>query len=81
MKHPKAPLVATCATLLAAATLMAGNVLAADEEQPSPLQFYTGSNGSYAKATIEAGLGFFWPGRLMVRQFSQPRKHVRPRKV
>lgn len=62
MKHPKAPLAATCATLLVAATLMAGNVLAADEEQPSPLQFYTGSNGSYAKATIEAGLGFFGQG-------------------
>lgn len=65
MKHPKAPLAATCATLLAAATLMAGNVLAADEEQPSPLQFYTGSNGSYAKATIEAGLGFFGQGNSM----------------
>lgn len=62
MKYMKAPLTATCATLLAAATLLAGSALAADEEKPGPLQFYTGQNGSYAKATIEAGLGFFGQG-------------------
>ena len=62
MQPRKTPLMATCATLLTAATLMAGNVLAADEEKPNPLQFYTGANGSYAKATIEASLGFFGQG-------------------
>lgn len=53
------PLSSACASLLLSATLVAGNVQAADEEKANPLQFYTGANGSYAKVTLEASLGFF----------------------
>jgi hypothetical protein len=38
---------------------MGGNVQAEEAEQANPLQFYTGANGSYAKVTLEADLGFF----------------------
>ncbi|NLX18628.1 MAG: alginate export family protein [Desulfobulbus sp.] len=62
MKRVNSPLAVGCVSLLAAATLMAGNVFAADEETASLLQFYTGPNGSYARATLEADLGFFGQG-------------------
>lgn len=57
--HSTFQLTAACASLLLSATLMAGNAQADDAEQTSPLQFYTGENGSYAKVTLEANLGFF----------------------
>ena len=39
---------AAAASLLMAASCLAGTVHAADAEQTNPLQFYTGSNNSYA---------------------------------
>lgn len=56
------PLVATCATLLLSAALTAGQAQAEEAEKANPLQFYTGENGSYAKVTLEADLGFFTQG-------------------
>ncbi len=53
------PLVAACATLLLSAALTAGQARAEEAEKANPLQFYTGDNGSYAKVTLEADLGFF----------------------
>lgn len=53
------PLVAACATLLLSAALTAGQARAEEAEKANPLQFYTGENGSYAKVTLEADLGFF----------------------
>jgi hypothetical protein len=53
------PLTVACATLLMATPFMAGSVQAEEAEQANPLQFYTGDNGSFAKLTIGASLGFF----------------------
>ena len=53
----KTTLPLTAASLLLSAVLMGGTVQA--EEQTNPLQFYTAENGSFAKVTLEADLGFF----------------------
>ena len=58
----KHPLSAACASVLLSATLMAGHVQAEEATEANPLQFYTGDNGSYAKVTLEADLGFFTQG-------------------
>lgn len=58
----KHPLSAACASVLLSATLLAGNVQAAEATEANPLQFYTGANGSYAKVTLEADLGVFVQG-------------------
>jgi hypothetical protein len=60
MNHPVRPPIPTvCASFLFAAMLVPGSIYAADQEKTNPLQFYTGDNGSYAKVTLEADLGFF----------------------
>lgn len=53
---------AAAASLLMAASFLAGTVHAADAEQTNPLQFYTGSNNSYAKATLQVEVGLFDQG-------------------
>jgi hypothetical protein len=53
------PMTLACATLLLSTPVLTGTVHAEEAEQANPLQFYTGDNGSYAKLTIEASLGFF----------------------
>ena len=53
------PLTVACATLLLSAPSMVGNVQAEETEPANPLQLYTDANGSSAKVTIEASLGFF----------------------
>ncbi|MGD9947176.1 MAG: hypothetical protein AB7U29_01705 [Desulfobulbus sp.] len=68
----KTTLSLTAASLLLSAVLMGANVRAEEpvpmdgnvqaEEPSNPLEFYTGSNGSYAKVTLEADLGFFAQG-------------------
>ncbi|MDD2468670.1 MAG: hypothetical protein PHI97_32240 [Desulfobulbus sp.] len=55
--NTKTTLSLAAASLLLSAVLMGGNAQA--EDQTNPLQFYTGANGSYAKVTLEADLGFF----------------------
>jgi hypothetical protein len=55
----KIRLTAACASVLLSVPLLTGNVMAADAEEANPLQFYTGANGSYAKVTLEADLGYF----------------------
>lgn len=63
MNHPiRTPFPAICASMLFAAMLLPGSLHAADQEKTNPLQFYTGDNGSYAKVTLEADLGFFTQG-------------------
>ncbi len=53
---------AAAASLLMAASFFAGTVHAADAEQTNPLQFYTGSNNSFAKATLQVEVGLFDQG-------------------
>lgn len=54
---------AAAASLLLAASFLAGNVHAAATEKDNPLQFYTGSNNSFARATLLLELGFFDQGK------------------
>lgn len=56
------PFMAACATLLLCTALTGGQARAEEAEKANPLQFYTGENGSYAKLTLEADLGFFTQG-------------------
>lgn len=66
------PLVAACATLLLSAALTAGQARAEEAEKANPLQFYTGENGSYAKVTLEADLGFFTQGNSYFGNSADP---------
>ncbi|MBM9613945.1 hypothetical protein JWJ90_06530 [Desulfobulbus rhabdoformis] len=55
--NTKTKLPVAAASLLLSAVLMGGTVQA--EEATSPLQFWSGDNGSYAKVTFGASFGFF----------------------
>ena len=50
---------AVAAALLVAATCIGGNAFAAETEEKNPLQFYTGSNNSFLKATIQVEMAVF----------------------